>query len=307
MIKPASPQLPHLQEGPEVLVISTLSTASNNATRRAALIAREQGWTLRVLHVVRDPKQLAAARAAVEQLCDHVRARVGAAVQAEVACGDLLKHVLPRARAANLLVVGSGRENALKEQLAGVGMERLIRLCRIPTLLVKRQVDAAFAQGAAQAGSRGRWTRVLVCVDLEPGAPAAIEAAAGIASGARMEAFHAVGARALPVQAAEGNRQPNSTELGRARSELASLLGPAHRESCATSVGYGQPEDAVLARQRAIGAELVVIGKRQHGLLADFFLGRVTRHVLAHSSADVLVVPKSRDAVASAPREHALG
>lgn len=41
-------------------------------------------------------------------------------------------------------------------------------------------------------------------------------------------------------------------------------------------------------------AELVVIGKRRRGLLADFFLGSVTQRLLAGSRADVLVLPAER-------------
>ena len=44
-----------------------------------------------------------------------------------------------------------------------------------------------------------------------------------------------------------------------------------------------------------MGAELVVIGKRRRGLLADFILGGVTRQVLAGSQADVLVMPSTEN------------
>jgi nucleotide-binding universal stress UspA family protein len=47
----------------------------------------------------------------------------------------------------------------------------------------------------------------------------------------------------------------------------------------------------VLARERALRAELLVLGKRRRGLLADFFLGGVTQRVLAAAKADVLVLP----------------
>jgi len=50
----------------------------------------------------------------------------------------------------------------------------------------------------------------------------------------------------------------------------------------------------VLARERAIGAELVVIGQRTRGLLANLLGREATRKVLADSTADVLVVPDVR-------------
>ena len=48
------------------------------------------------------------------------------------------------------------------------------------------------------------------------------------------------------------------------------------------------------SRQRTLSADLVVIGKRQRGLLGDFFLGRLTREVLVHCTADVLVLPQTQ-------------
>ena len=267
----------------EILVTGTLTTAGNNAARRAALLARQHGWALRVLHVERDSKLLPAAQAGVEQLCGQLRGRLGIQATAEVAAGDLLNHLVQHTRESNLVVMGSSRDNPLTGKIAGVPLDRVIRLCRTPTLIVKRTVDAAFAQGALEARGDGRYAKVLACVDLEPLAHATITAAKGIAPGAQLEAFHAVTSNAPSER---------SNALGHARSALGHLLAEAGADGTAASVGFGDPADAVLGRQRALGADLVVIGKRQRGLLADFFLGNVTRHVLASSTADVLVLPR---------------
>ena len=278
----------------EILVTGTLTTAGNNAARRAALLARQHGCALRVLHVERDAKQLPAAQAGVEQLCVQLRGRLGIEASAEVAAGDLLKHLVQHTRESSLVVMGSSRGDPLTGKIAGVPMDRLIRLCRTPTLIVKRTVDAAFAQGALEARGDGRYEKVLACVDLEPLAHATITAARGIAPGAQLEAFHAVTSSAPRKRSPEGALLESPNALGQARSALGHLLAAAGAESTAASVGFGDPADAVLGRQRALGADLVVIGKRQRGLLADFFLGNVTRHVLAGSTADVLILPAPR-------------
>jgi nucleotide-binding universal stress UspA family protein len=271
-------------------VVSTGSTSSHNAARRAALVAREHGWPLRILHAERDPQRIPAAQEAAEQLCGHLRERLGIAVAAEVTPGDLLKAMVTHTQACSLLVIGSPRHDALREQVGGVAMDRLIRLSRIPTLVVKRQVDAAFAHGAPDVAERGRYARVLACVGLDKASAPIAAGAKALAPNAHVEAFHAVSARA----ASSGfNRQADteSTVLGRARSELTGLLQESAALSCVPSVAFGHPADAILARERAIGADLVVVGKRHRGLLADFFLGDVTRSVLARASADVLVLP----------------
>jgi nucleotide-binding universal stress UspA family protein len=277
---------------PEILVTGTLTTAGNNAARRAALLARQHGCALRVLHVERDAKQLPAAQAGVEQLCGQLRGRLGIRATAEVLAGDLLKHLVQHTRESNLVVMGSSHDNPLMGKIAGVPVDRLIRLCRTPTLIVKRNVDAAFAQGPAEARSDGRYARVLACVDLEPVAQATITAAKDIAPGAQLEAFHAVDSNARQVRRAAQGLLASSNALGQARSAVGNLLVEAGADAAGACVGFGDPADAVLGRQRAIGADLVVIGKRQRGLLADFFLGNVTRHILAAGTADVLVLPR---------------
>ena len=52
----------------EVLVITDLAPASTNAVRRAALIAREQGASLRVLHVGGERRRMAQVHAALEEI-----------------------------------------------------------------------------------------------------------------------------------------------------------------------------------------------------------------------------------------------
>lgn len=282
---------------PQVLVVGNGSTSSHNAARRAALVARQHGWPLRVLHAERDRARLSAAQEAAEQLCKHLQERLGISAVAEVSSGDLVKEVVRRTDASCLLVIGSLGDNALSHQVGGAAMDRLIRLSRTPTLVVRRQVDAAFAHGAPDAGSRGRYQRVLACVDLDAAAAQVVAASNWLAPGSHMEAFHAVSARAASVP---WHRKPGEepSVLALARSNLAALLSPSAAPACIPSVAFGRPVDAVLARERAVSADLVVIGKRQRGLLADFFLGEVTRRVLTGGSADVLVLPRLRESSA---------
>jgi hypothetical protein len=60
-----------------------------------------------------------------------------------------------------------------------------------------------------------------------------------------------------------------------------------------TAVEFGEAAAVIPARAHASQSELIVIGKRRRGLLADYFLGGVTQRVLAKASADVLVPPTS--------------
>jgi nucleotide-binding universal stress UspA family protein len=126
----------------EVLVITDLAPASTNAVWRAALIAREQGASLRLLHVGGERRRMAQVHEALEHIRTQVHARLGIELNAEVVEGDLLPKAISAARSAALLVIGPRRSNPLREWISGTQAERLIRLCRIPTLVVKRPANA---------------------------------------------------------------------------------------------------------------------------------------------------------------------
>lgn len=188
----------------EVLVITDLAPASTNAVWRAALIARENGASLRLLHVGGERRRMTQVHEALEEIRDQVHARLGIELNAEVVEGE----VLP-----------------------------------------KTQI------------------------------------------------FHALGAGSEPRATATESvaSRPSDTAMQRAHSTLSELIrsSGAQKLGAVSAIAFGHAANCVLARERATGAELVVIGKRRRGLLADFILGGVTQQVLAGSRADVLVMPST--------------
>lgn len=281
----------------EVLVITDLAPASTNAVWRAALIARENGASLRLLHVGGERRRMTRVHEALEEIRDQVHARLGIELNAEVVEGEVLPKAISAARAAGLLVIGPRRSNPLREWIAGTQAERLIRLCRIPTLVVKR--PATPGRNAALGGTAepGRYGRVLVSVDLRPEAVDLIAAAMGFSRDPQTQIFHALGAGSEPRATATESvaSRPSDTAMQRAHSTLSELIrsSGAQKLGAVSAIAFGHAANCVLARERATGAELVVIGKRRRGLLADFILGGVTQQVLAGSRADVLVMPST--------------
>jgi len=286
----------------EVLVITDLSPVSTNALWRAALIAREQGASLRLL-AGGQGRRMAQVDAAIEDLRDRVRARLGIELTAEVAEGDVLPKAISAARAAGLLVIGPRRSNPLREWIAGTQAERLIRLCRIPTLIVKRPAVPGRNAALGSTAEPGRYGRVLVSVDLRPEAADLIAAAVSFSGDAQMQIFHALGpdSHHRPA-AAQAPATGRNTAMQRAQSALQELIrsSDAQMPGAVSFVAFGRAAKCVLGRERATGAELIVIGKRRRGLLADFILGGVTQQVLAGSQADVLVVPSAGNPAAAA-------
>ena len=70
-----------------------------------------------------------------------------------------------------------------------------------------------------------------------------------------------------------------------------STLASGDAERFLPIVERGDAARLCLERAQAIGADLIVIGKRKRSALEALALGSVTRHVLANAKADVLVLP----------------
>jgi nucleotide-binding universal stress UspA family protein len=282
---------PHAQQHPRpssdrtVLAVCDLSSAAINAAWRAARVARELGASLRVLHPQPEPKVLSRAQAALEELTADIRARMGVPLAVEAVTGSVLRRANAAAREASLLVIPSRRGNPLREWIMGTQAERLIRLSRAPVLVVKRPALASYR-------------RVLVPVALAQGAAAQIALAGSLARGSQLEVLHALDTSDEAVlremdsseQALRSYRQLRAQRAHLALHELVTAAGPRAGEAD-TAVEFGDAASVALARAQRGDAELMVIGKRRRGLLADYFLGGVTQRVLAAAPADVLVLP----------------
>jgi nucleotide-binding universal stress UspA family protein len=142
---------------------------------------------------------------------------------------------------------------------------------------------------------------VPVNLDAEADAASAIAAATALTRGTRIEVFHSLAVRdAVTLRAADVEVNPyRRRNAGRARARISELIGtvPGAGFSAAPSIEFGYPSSMVLAREQAMRADLVVIGKRPRGAIADFLLGSVAQRVLAGSRSDVLVLPTVAKAV----------
>lgn len=289
-----------------ILAVTDFSPASANAAWRAAMLSCEHHAHLHLLQVVpagRSPvhqglespidPQLDDARLHLKALAQRLRSGLGARVSWEAVRGDAVHESMEAARDAHLLVIGSARRNTLRQYLMGTPAERLIRMSRIPVLVIKREAEHAYR-------------KVLVPVDLAQDAEAAVAAALDFSRGANVEVFHALGdhhelsMRVADVAEPIIRRYRNQTERS-ARATLRAMIEAAGGTSrVRSSLGFGHAP-SLSARVEAIMApELVVIGKRHRSLLADFFLGSVTQRLLAKARADLLILPVQPKAPANA-------
>ncbi|MCG2593849.1 universal stress protein [Ramlibacter sp. XY19] len=263
----------------EVVALVDAGAAGANAAWRAALVARDHRTALRFLHTPTDADVVAA-------LAEEIAARLAIEVRCEALEGEVLPGVLAAARRAGLLVMGARRGNPLRDFIFGTQAERVLRLCRVPVLVVKRRPAAGYR-------------RVLVPVELAPAAGRVIAAAAAFSRDPAMQVLHALRldheatmrTADVPEHVVRSLRRRATARAHSVLEEAIARAGAAC--SALPAVSFGDAARVILARERAMRAELVVLGKRGRGLLADFLLGSVSRRVLAGAGGDVLLMPAS--------------
>ena len=284
-----------------VLAATDFSAPARLAVDRAALLARELGTTLELVHALPrgaldelrawlgaegpgEDAMLAQAREQLDALASEFGAR--APVETRLAVGNVLDELLRAAddMDAGLLVFGAhGTGGFLRRLVLGTTSERLLRRAQRPVLIVRRS-------------PWGPYRRVLVPVDFSPWSGPAIVQARRVAPGAHLVLLHVVRVpfedklhlAGVDPSAIAAYRRQARAEAGVRLEELArdAGLAPGQWDACLTE-GDAALRIAELEQER--DCDLVVIGKHGRSAAEEFLLGSVTKHVLAEGAGDVLV------------------
>lgn len=274
------------------------------AAQRAALLAAQHGARLELLHVVAEGP-LKALRAllkvkpkGVANLVDDVREALtgaatrlaqatGAAVSTRIEIGEVLDVIAAECNSADLLVLGARGTNPLRDVILGTTAERLLGRCSGPMLIVKRRAVRPYE-------------RVIVGLDFSPVSEHALRAALRFAPQGAVIAVHAydvpfegklrlAGVERTTMEAYRYRAAERAIAKMRAVAER--TAGAGARARVAHKVGHDYAPHLILKQEQTRRADLIALGKHKRPALREFLLGRVTRHVLADSRSDVLVVP----------------
>jgi nucleotide-binding universal stress UspA family protein len=145
-----------------ILALADFSPKSDNAIVRAAMLAREHGAALRLLHVVaprlfaaasvwapqRDDLELRleSARGTLAALAARTSSSHGVVAACIVRAGDPLDVIVEEARGADLVVVAAKRSNPLRDFVLRAPIERLLRILQTPMLVVKRAAHDGYTE-----------------------------------------------------------------------------------------------------------------------------------------------------------------
>jgi nucleotide-binding universal stress UspA family protein len=193
-------------------------------------------------------------------------------------------------------VLGARGESFLRHTLLGATAARLLRKSvRRPVLVVKQAPHEAYRS-------------VLIAVDFSPVSLHAIRTARQLAPDADLVLLHAF---ELPYEskltfagvAERVIRQHVTTgsETRRKRlHDLAAAAGLAPMEYSGRVI-HGDPSQQIVAMEQEYDCDLIVVGKHGSHIAEELLLGSVTKHVLAESQCDVLVICDPREAPEQLP------
>ncbi|SFV33132.1 universal stress protein [Hyphomicrobium facile] len=279
-----------------ILAATDFSTRAHRAIRQAAVLARQSGAELTLLHIVdEEPEALVALEVAEsrkildEQIASIPELR-DVQCHPSVAIGAPHDAIMKVATAvnANLIVMGCHRKQLLRDVFVGTTIERVIRTGTWPVLMVNS--EAAQAYGS-----------VLIALDLSDTSTNALSCASalGILDDARVTVVHAFDAIAKSKLAfADVTDERISayveTEQQRATSELQGYLTSRSFDAarCSYYVAEGDPVPVISKAVDAIGPELLVVGTHGRSGVAKMLLGSVAEQLLRTMELDILAVPR---------------
>jgi nucleotide-binding universal stress UspA family protein len=299
-----------------VLAATDLSAPARHAVERAFQLAAGSGSELYILHAMEldaldslremwgdDVSAVKAAlnsdaRQRLDELTSDAAIRRGVAAHTSIAEGSPLDTIAAEADAldARLVVIGARGESVLRHAVLGPTAARLLRKSsRHPVLVVKQ-------------APHGAYRRVLVAVDFSPVSREAIRLARRWAPEADLVLLHAFELpyegklRLAGVDEQEIRRYVTSSSAQRRARlhDLAATAGLAATE-CLVRVIHGDPAQQIVGMAQELAADLIVIGKHGSRVVEELLLGSVTKHVLAESSCDVLVICDPRAAPDESP------
>ena len=286
-----------------VLAATDLSAPARHAAERAAMVAKDVGATLRLVHVINDPalgrlrRLLAESRDDIEprirqtieqdiaRLGERLAQAHGVTAQADVVTGAVIAGILGHAAAsrADLLVLGARGSSFMRHLVLGSTAERLIRRSDRPLLVVKQPPHE-------------RYQRVLVAVDFSRSSLATLATARAVAPHADLVLFHAYDVPYEDWMRTADVREDallHYQEVARQRASMdmhaflqSSDLAPA---DVPTVILKGDPTLRIIELEQELDCDLVVIGKQGETVTEEFLLGSVTKHVLQQSQSDVLI------------------
>lgn len=279
-----------------IVVATDFSARSDRAIRRAVLLAHTFEAAVQLVHVVDDDQPVRivtaeeeAADAILNEQSRSIRELDGLDCGYRIVLGDPFEGISHSAQelAADLVIIGPHRRQALKDMFIGTTAERTIRLSRLPILM-------------ANAVPAGPYRRALVATDLSEPSKTAVRAVAdlGLFTRQTLSLLHVFDApeswlRTRGSLSEDQIKAYLANEKGRAASDLSKFASDVGLRAAELILEPSKASAGHMINETAdkVRADVIVVGTHSRSRLAKAFLGSVAEEVLRTATRDVLVVP----------------
>lgn len=285
-----------------IIAAVTLENGDQPVARRAIRLAAEHGARLILAHAIEglptsDPdlpspanEEAIADLLVAEAVASLRKMAASAAVQAEieVECGKADRFIerLICDRKADLLVIGPGKPQNLRERVFGSTADRVVRSGPCPILVVKRASDEPYR-------------RVIAAIDFSPMSFAAAEAIAQVAPHAAISLIHAIeiplAFKQAMLKAGTAQAQIDQYRKAKERTAYTDLRSVCTRLSIPGKIRIvrGDPAAALVRLARSGKTDLIALGSQGRNAVSEMILGSVARRVLGAASCDVLLAKEA--------------
>ena len=227
------------------------------------------------------------ARIALQQSVTIAEEKYGIKAEASVIIGSNLAVISSYAEqsATELLVVGEHGQDFLRHHLLGSTASRLIRKSvKHPVLVVKQPPQAPYK-------------RILIPIDFSIASAAAVKFCRRLAPEAEIILLHAFqvpfeGKIAYAGVDEDIVKQYRISTRDRALANIRAIADSAGLDigDYTPLIMHGDPSQTVIEQEQKFNADLIIMGKHGKNLTEELLLGSVTKHIMAESQCDVLVV-----------------
>lgn len=278
-----------------ILAATDFSNRSEQAVRRAALLAKQHGAGLALIHVVDDdrPARLVEIEHQAAALLVDERARAlrddGIETSTMISDGAPPQALLAAAAetGTDLIAIGAHRRHLLKDVFLGTTAERIIRQSTVPVLMVNTEPALPYRH-------------MLIAVDLSDASELAVKAAIRLGFDRHMAVSvlylfeaHAAGLMirsATPMTEIRKYMNQEAEAAGAALRAFLKKTGVASIHPVAQPAA-GPVAESICTTARELDADLIVVGTQGKTGMSRVMLGSVAEGVLRQADRDVLAVP----------------
>jgi len=291
----------------KVLVCSDMSSGSDWALGRAALLVRDFGAECHLIHATDtdavqhysdlDTGIVSLPELASQEATRSLSAQIERCWPADlpqptivVTSGNPLTSIPDYAssHAMDIVVLGFQRAGVMEKLFLGTTATRLIKRLSVPVLVVRNTPDQPYQ-------------KILIPVDFSLYAEQALLQVRRLTSTATLVLMHAFESvyEGYLTQAGIDDATIHRYRIAARDQAFKRLLalaeqGGLKQDDYTMQLVHGNPYEEILTTAESLKVDCIALGKQGRNFVNDLLMGSVTKHVLLKAKADVLIQPASK-------------